>query len=93
MLLRNLKPKKVLCNGTRLIGEDLPNNFIKVKILTESKQNDFVYIPRIDLVPSDIQLPFILRRKQLPFNTTYPVTINTLRDIRVSMLEYIWNAR
>lgn len=76
MLLRNLNPKKGMCNGTRLMVEELANNFIKAKILTECSRGAFVFIPRIDLAPSDTTLPFILKRRQFPVIPAYAITIN-----------------
>ena len=76
MLLRNLNPEKGLCNGTRLIIEGLARNFIKARIISESNRGDLVFIPRIDLAPTDTTLPFILRRRQFPIIPAYAITIN-----------------
>jgi hypothetical protein len=76
MLLRNLNPKKGLCNGTRMIVRDLQRNFITAEIISECNRGDTVFIPRIDLAPSDTTLPFILRRRQLPIIPAYAITIN-----------------
>ena len=67
----NLNPEKGLCNGTRLIIEGLARNFIKARIISESNRGDFVFIPRIDLAPTDTTLPFILRRRQFPIIPAY----------------------
>ncbi|XP_063781211.1 uncharacterized protein LOC134929546 [Pseudophryne corroboree] len=76
MLLRNLNPKKGLCNGTRLIVENLERHFIKSRIISECNQGDIVFIPRIDFAPNDTTLPFILRRRQFPVIPAYTITIN-----------------
>lgn len=76
MLLRNLNPKKGLCNGTRLIIEDPARNFIKAKIISECNKGVSVLIPRIDLAPSETTLPIILRRRQIPVIPAYAITIN-----------------
>src|SRR6218665_1531149 len=68
MLLCNLNPEKGLCNGTRLI---IARNFIKAKIIRESNRENLVFIPRIDLAPTDTTLPFILRRRQFPIIPAY----------------------
>jgi len=62
MLLRNLNPKKGLCNGTRLVIKSLHNHFITAEIVSQCNRGD-VFIPRIDLAPSDVNLPFILKRR------------------------------
>jgi ATP-dependent DNA helicase PIF1 len=76
MLLRNLNPKKGLCNGTRLIVKALRNNFIEAEIMSETNKGAIVNIPRIILSPSDTTLPFILRRTQFPIIPAYAITIN-----------------
>ncbi|XP_065321868.1 ATP-dependent DNA helicase pif1-like [Gordionus sp. m RMFG-2023] len=52
MLLRNLSPKKGLCNGTRLIIRHLHINFIDAEVLTGTNKGYRVFLPRIDLAPS-----------------------------------------
>lgn len=76
MLLRNLNPKKGLCNGTRLIVEELSKNTIKARIITACNQGESVIIPRIVLQPSDTTLPFVLRRRQFPIIPAFCITIN-----------------
>lgn len=76
ILLRNLNPKKGLCNGTRLIIEALGENIIHARILSECNNNDSVFIPRIDLRPSDTILPFDFKRRQFPIILAYTMTIN-----------------
>jgi hypothetical protein len=76
MLLRNLNTRRGLCNGTRLVVEELKNNFIKAKVLTGNSSGDQVLIPRIDLIPSDEEIPFQLRRRQFPVRLAFAMTIN-----------------
>jgi ATP-dependent DNA helicase PIF1 len=76
MLLRNLNPKKGMCNGTRLIARDLQTNLITAEIISECNRGDIVFIPRIDLAPSDTVLPFTLKRRQFPIIPAYAITIN-----------------
>ncbi|GBM63675.1 hypothetical protein AVEN_112839-1 [Araneus ventricosus] len=74
MLLRNLNPKQGLCNGTRLSITGLHENFISAKIVSECKRGDVVFLPRIELAPNDVNLPFGLKRRQLQL--AYAMTIN-----------------
>jgi ATP-dependent DNA helicase PIF1 len=76
MLIRNLNPKKGLCNGTRMIVRELHQRFITCEIISESHRGDIVIIPRIDIAPSDSQLPFILKRRQFPIIPAFAITIN-----------------
>ncbi|GBN54337.1 hypothetical protein AVEN_105794-1 [Araneus ventricosus] len=76
MLLRNLNPKQGLRNGTRLSITGLHENFIRAKIVFECNRGDVVFIPRIELAPSDANLPFVLKRRQFPSIPAYAMTIN-----------------
>lgn len=76
MLLRNLNPKKGLCNGTRLKVLELHQNNIKAKVLNDTNDGDEVLIPRIILRPSDTDLPFTLQRIQFPVFPAFAMTIN-----------------
>ncbi|UYV67510.1 hypothetical protein LAZ67_5001019 [Cordylochernes scorpioides] len=76
MLLRNLNTKKGLCNGTRLIVTNMLPNVIAAKVITGSAAGDDVFIPRIDLCPSEIKLPFRLKRRQFPIKLAFAMTIN-----------------
>ena len=73
MLLLNLNVHSGLCNGTRLIVKELHNNLIVAETIT-IKQT--VLIPRIKLAPSDINLQFVLERRQFPVRLAYSMTIN-----------------
>ncbi|UYV67927.1 hypothetical protein LAZ67_5002522 [Cordylochernes scorpioides] len=76
MLLRNLNTKKGLCNGTRLIVTNMLPNVIAAKVITGSAAGDDVFIPRIDLCPSEIKLPFRLKRRKFPIKLAFAMTIN-----------------
>ena len=75
MSLRNLDLRNGLCNGTRLIVRHLHNHVIDAEVIaTQSHQR--VLIPRVKLAPSDVNLPFILERRQFPIRLAYSITIN-----------------
>ena len=76
MLLHNLDTKKGMCNGTRLIIRNLYNYVIDAELITGRYKGNFVLIPRIQLTPSDINLPFVLQRTQFPIRVSYCITIN-----------------
>lgn len=65
-----------MCNGTRLIVRRLQRNFITAEIISQCNRGEIVFIPRIDLAPSDTMLPFVLRRRQFPIIPAYSITIN-----------------
>ena len=76
MLLRNLNSKKGLCNGTRMIVTRLNANTIETQVLTGKAKDERVFIPRIDLIPTDTDYHFVLRRRQFPVIPAFAMTIN-----------------
>lgn len=77
VLLRNLDPKKGLCNGTRLIVLAATRRLLTCKIESGPRAGDIAYLPRIDLVPSNASsLPCQLERRQFPVRLAYAMSIN-----------------
>lgn len=76
MLMRNLNPLRGLLNGTRMLILSLNELFIHGKILTGSKKGEQSYIPRINLSPSDADLPFTMTRRQFPVIPAFSMTVN-----------------
>ena len=76
LLLRNMLPKKGLCNGTRLKVLSMHDNFIRAQIISGYNRGGVVFVPRIDLTPSDTNLPFTLKRRQFPIIPAFAMTIN-----------------
>ncbi|GBN60775.1 hypothetical protein AVEN_60073-1 [Araneus ventricosus] len=75
MLLRNFNPKQGLCNGA-LAYQLLHENFISAKIVSECNPGGVVFLTRIELAPNDVNLPFVLKRRQFPLIPAYAMTIN-----------------
>ncbi|GBN97190.1 hypothetical protein AVEN_105284-1 [Araneus ventricosus] len=73
MLLRNLTPCKELCYGTRLVITKLQQNIIQAKSIDGTET---FLIPRISLIPSQINMPFKFKRMQFPFRLAFSMTIN-----------------
>lgn len=72
-LLRNLNTRRGLCNGTRLYVTGLTRNLIEAEVLTGSSVGNQVFIPRIDISPSD--LPFKMKRRRFPVKLSFAMTI------------------
>ncbi|XP_020985863.1 uncharacterized protein LOC107462515 [Arachis duranensis] len=51
MLLRNIDQTSGLCNGTRLIVNELGSNVIRATVVTGRNIENKVYIPRMNLIP------------------------------------------
>jgi len=76
MLMRNIDQAARLCNGTRLIVDNLGKNFIGAIVITGKNVGEKVTIPRMSLAPSDPGLPFKFTRRQFPLTLCFAMTIN-----------------
>lgn len=95
MLLRNMQPDAGLCNGTRLVVDKLHDQFIEATMLTGSHQGDRIFIPRIDMCPSETNLPGKLRRRQFPILPAFAITINrsqgqTFEHVGIALTEPVF---
>lgn len=76
ILMRNIDQAAGLCNGTRLLVNELGNNVIGATVLTGTNIGDKILVPRMNLVPSDPGLPFKFQRRQFPLALCFAMTIN-----------------
>ena len=75
ILLRNMSAG--LANGTRMVVTKLMDNFIQAKVATGPVKGRVVWLPRLNLQPSDAQaMPFDMCRRQFPVRVAYAMTIN-----------------
>ncbi|GAU37552.1 hypothetical protein TSUD_54590 [Trifolium subterraneum] len=87
MLLHNNDQAWGLCNGTRLQVTELGKNIIKGTIISGKNVGEVVYIPRMDLVPSDSGLPFKFCRSQFPICLCFAMTINKSQGQSLAKVE------
>lgn len=73
MLLRNLDAPR-LCNGTRLCVKSFMPHVIEATILMECSKGEYVFIPRILMIPSD--MPFEFKRLQFLVRLAFAMSIN-----------------
>ncbi|XP_058734290.1 uncharacterized protein LOC131606021 [Vicia villosa] len=76
MLMRNIDQSEGLCNGTRVMITKMGNHVIEAKIMAGKGCGNLVYIPRMDMSPSQSPWPFKLKRRQFPIIVSYAMTIN-----------------
>lgn len=76
MLLRNLNQTIGLCNGTRMIVRKCYKHTVICEIIGGSQVRTKHLIPRIEICPSDTNLPFNLVRLQFPLQVCFSMTIN-----------------
>jgi len=76
MLLRNLDVKEGFRNGARLIIREMQDHVLDCEIGGGEAKGKRVFIPRIDLAPTDTFLPFRLPHRQFPIRLSFAMTIN-----------------
>lgn len=76
IMLRNLRPQKGLCNGTRLVITHLGRRVIRARILTGDHKGSEHLIPRILLSSMDGDLPWVVTRRQYPIRLCFAMTVN-----------------
>ncbi|XP_058775595.1 uncharacterized protein LOC131649862 [Vicia villosa] len=76
MLMRNIDQSEGLCNGTRLCITKMAAHVLEASIMGGKGLGNLVYIPRMDMSPSQSPWPFKLNRRQFPIIVSYSTTIN-----------------
>ncbi|UYV62703.1 hypothetical protein LAZ67_2001636 [Cordylochernes scorpioides] len=72
----NLNLKQGLCNGPRMVIQRVCLYVLEAKILIGTKIGHTVLMPKLSLTPSDTNLSFILKTRQLPLRSAFSMTIN-----------------
>ena len=78
ILLRNLDPRKGLCNRTRMVVLNVRRKILQCTIISKDRRfrGKVVLIPRIRLSPNAETLPVLLKRLQFPVRVAFAMTIN-----------------
>ena len=66
ILLRNIDPSASLCNGTRLIVQDVRNTMLVCRIATGTRAGQSVFLSRMAIEPSPAQFPIKFTRDAVP---------------------------
>ncbi|CAG8698277.1 3716_t:CDS:1, partial [Ambispora leptoticha] len=86
ILLRNINPAEGLYNGTRLIIKNCYDYIFEAEILTGVNQGKKIFLPRIRLTPSDLDLLFQLVRRQFPIKLSFAMTINKVQGQTIPIM-------
>ena len=91
MCLRNLNKVQGLCNGTRLIVEDvIDNKLLKATIATGANKGRSVLLPRIQTETADFdEYGFKWQRLQFPVKLAFAMTINKSQGQTLSKVS-VW---
>lgn len=76
MLIRNMDMGFGLVNSVRMIVREMYNNLLKLEVITGASKGQVTYLPRIDLLSTDNNLPFKFKRRQFPLRLAFAMTIN-----------------
>ncbi|XP_058784184.1 uncharacterized protein LOC131658953 [Vicia villosa] len=76
MLMRNIEQSQGLCNGTRLIVTKMASHVLEAKLMGDNNNGKVIYIPRMDMSPSQSPWSFKLSIRQFPVIVAYAMTIN-----------------
>ncbi|XP_074361406.1 ATP-dependent DNA helicase PIF1-like [Apium graveolens] len=76
MLMRNLNQTLGLCNGTMMMITRCLKQCVECEVICGAFVGTKHFIPRMELCPTEMKLPFNLIRKQMPLQIFYSMTIN-----------------
>ncbi|XP_057418962.1 uncharacterized protein LOC130713189 [Lotus japonicus] len=74
ILMRNIDQSNGLCNGTRLTVKRFGDHVIQCTVLTGTKAESTVLIPRMTMNTNNTNLPFQFQRRQLPICVCFGMT-------------------
>ncbi|PIC28806.1 hypothetical protein B9Z55_020608 [Caenorhabditis nigoni] len=75
MVLRNLDVAGGLCNGTRLVVDEMGRRLLRCRFASGDRKGKTVFIPRIDCYDEN-NLAFKLKRTQFPIRLAFALSIN-----------------
>ena len=89
ILIRNINPAAGLCNGTRMTIKNIYTRLIEAKITIGEFKDKIVFIPKMQLLLTDSDLPFDFTRFQYPIRPCFSMTINKAQGQTLSRVS-IW---
>jgi ATP-dependent DNA helicase PIF1 len=82
ILMRNLAPRRGLCNGTRLIVANVGECVLKACIIGGEHDGELAFIPRLTLSASNsnTKFSFRLNQRQFPVRLAFSMSINKAQE-------------
>ncbi|XP_057730057.1 uncharacterized protein LOC130945342 [Arachis stenosperma] len=80
MLLQNIDEISILCNKIRLIVNELGNNVIGAKTVTDRNIGDKVYVSRMNLISPDLGLSLKFQQRQFLLRVRFAMIINKIKS-------------
>ena len=80
ILLRNLRPAKSHCNGSRYIVRSISRRLLELESI---KNGSRILVPRI-LLTTDYDFTFVLHRRQFPIRPAFAMTINKAQGLTLA---------
>lgn len=74
ILLRNIASREGLCNGTRMLVEDIQEHTIVCRLVTGTKKGQLAFIHRISLNHDNKQVYLPFHRQQFPLQLAFAMT-------------------
>ena len=79
MIMRNIDQRGGVCNGTKLIVDNVRENSILATIITGTHIGRQIFIPRITFLSKEEDFGFVFKRKQFPVRLCFALTINKVQ--------------
>ena len=93
ILLRSLDPTQGMCNASRLTIIEISSHVIDAEIATGAHRGNRVFIPRIVMIPSETDFPFVLRQNNFPFVLHFALLLTKDKDRVWNLLGYFYLLR
>ena len=91
MAIRNIKKKRSICNGTRLIVDRVSGDLLYAR--NPARNNEQVILPRIELESDIDKVSILWKRRQFPVYPAFTFTLNKSQSQTIfgKLAIYLWS--